>query len=202
MKDFDEARKAREEADRSFRIGGENFVYRAAVAPESLLAWSEFSSVGDKEAADLNAARAALAAVRAQRPADLADDATDEAKLQYASDMQRHEQKVAEFTERVAEKQAKLTEVTKSEHEWLEIIDETVMTAIEPEYHDAWRKVRNVDMAHPINLADLQELLQWLMEQVTSRPTGEPSGSSPSPVTTGTSSTDGSSSQEVVAPTA
>ncbi len=40
MKDFDEARREREERDRSFKIGGEEFIRRVAVAPERILRWN------------------------------------------------------------------------------------------------------------------------------------------------------------------
>lgn len=41
MKDFDEARRIREQKDRSFVLSGQTFTYRAAVAPEAILAWSD-----------------------------------------------------------------------------------------------------------------------------------------------------------------
>lgn len=41
MKDFDTARNERLERERGFRIGGHDFVYRASVAPEALLAWDD-----------------------------------------------------------------------------------------------------------------------------------------------------------------
>lgn len=42
MRNFDEeARKERLEADRSFIIGGQEFYYRASVAPEVLLDWND-----------------------------------------------------------------------------------------------------------------------------------------------------------------
>ena len=41
MKDFDEARREREEKDRSFTIGGEEFIRRPAVAPERILRFNQ-----------------------------------------------------------------------------------------------------------------------------------------------------------------
>lgn len=43
MKNFDEARAERERRDRSFQIGGEEFTYRPAVAPETILRWSQMT---------------------------------------------------------------------------------------------------------------------------------------------------------------
>lgn len=40
MRDFDEIRREREQRDRSFRIGGEEFTYKASVAPEVLVRWN------------------------------------------------------------------------------------------------------------------------------------------------------------------
>lgn len=44
MKDFDEARGEREERDRGFKINGQTFVYRPAVAPETLIPWFEMGA--------------------------------------------------------------------------------------------------------------------------------------------------------------
>lgn len=46
VKDFDEARREREERDRSFTIGGEEFIRRVAVAPERILTWNK-ATAGD-----------------------------------------------------------------------------------------------------------------------------------------------------------
>lgn len=44
MKDFDEARRIREATERTFRAGGEEFHYKAAVAPEVILHWNQATS--------------------------------------------------------------------------------------------------------------------------------------------------------------
>lgn len=43
MKNFDEERRGRLEADRSFILGGETFTYKASVAPETVLRWSQLT---------------------------------------------------------------------------------------------------------------------------------------------------------------
>lgn len=48
MKDFDAARKQRETTERSFTIGGQEFTYRAAVAPEALIDWNEAATGAKK----------------------------------------------------------------------------------------------------------------------------------------------------------
>lgn len=47
IKDFDELRAERDKRDRTFRIGGEDFLHKATVAPEVILAWNEAIS-GEK----------------------------------------------------------------------------------------------------------------------------------------------------------
>jgi hypothetical protein len=53
MKDFDVARKEREERDRGFQIGGETFTCRAAVAPQSVMRWGKMTA-GEFYARDTN----------------------------------------------------------------------------------------------------------------------------------------------------
>lgn len=189
-KDFDVERKKREDADRSFKIGGEQFVYRAAVAPESILSWSEFASAGDLEQAALNATQARLNAAQGQldRMDDNAEGRTEQ------------EDRVANLAAELAERTEALAHVARSESDWLAVIDQTVLAIIEPGYDETWKEVRNPDLAHPLSLGDLQELLEYLMEQVTQRPTGQPSDSSPPAGSTSTSSTGASSSTEAPAP--
>lgn len=43
MQDFDTARDERLKADRSFKIGGETFTHRAAVAPEEIMGWNDLT---------------------------------------------------------------------------------------------------------------------------------------------------------------
>lgn len=194
MKNFDEARKIREDADRSFVIGGETFVYRPAVSPEAIVGWTEFAGSADKEQAQLRAAQANLAAAHAQLRADEAEEAAPSALAKTALDIAKKTATVATATAAVEEKQ-------RSEQEWIKVIDETIAAILEPQCHDTWRKVRDPGLAHPLSLTDLQDLMEWLMEQITSRPTGGPSGSSPSRNGTETLSTDESSLREAPAPT-
>lgn len=129
MKDFDTARRKREQADRTFKIAGSEFRFRAAVAPEAILGWSQMTAGADV-----------------------------------------------------------------SEAEWLTIIDETITAMLEPEFAKEWERIRDPELAHPLNLSDLQDVLQWLIEQVVGRPTGPPSDSSTSDGDTGTQLTVVSSS--------
>lgn len=59
--------------------------------------------------------------------------------------------------------------------------------------HARYQRLRD-DATDPLDLDDLQELVEWMMEQVTGRPTGSPSGSTDGRATTGTPLTVASSS--------
>lgn len=174
MQDFDVKRNERLETDRVFRIGGETFVYRAAVAPEAIMRWSQFATDGDKEQALLASARMRLHAAQSMEPA-----------------MAQNE--IARLQIKLADAQDAAATTGASEDEWVQLIDDTVIAVIEPEYADAWHKVRSPDAVHPLNLTDLQELIEWLIAAVVGRPTEPPSDSPSLDGTTETPSTDASS---------
>jgi hypothetical protein len=188
VKDFDVERQKRVDKDRSFKIGGETFAFRAAVAPETILDWSTFASHDDKEKAHLAAAQAALAAARAKN--DEAAAADPPRALEF------NDAHMAELDARVADAQVKVEEKARSDQEWLDQLDATVLAILEPQYLDAWRRVRDPEVAHPLSLGDINELVEWLVPEVVGRPTGSPSDSSRSGGDTGTTSTDDSSSPE------
>lgn len=180
MKDFDVDRQKREVADRSFKIGGKEFVYRAAVAPEAILAWSEAASAGDESRSRLQAASMRLeAAQKAELP---------------TKEIGEYEMKLADALEASAG-------AGTGEGDFIRLLDETVSAIIEPEYQDAWRAVRSPDALHPLNIEDLQGLMEYLVAEVVGRPTGPPSDSSPSGARNGESSTDESLPQAEAAST-
>ncbi len=186
-RNFDEARKAREDKDRSFVIGGQTFVYRPAVAPEAIVGWTEFAGSTDKEQSALRAAQAALAAAEAAMVAG-------EAGAAEPAELARLSADIAAKTADVAARTADVEANSKTEREWIAVIDETITAILEPEYTEKWEQARDPNLTHPLSLQDLQELMRWLMAEVSGRPTGEPSGSSPQPDTTEIASTAGSSS--------
>lgn len=87
---------------------------------------------------------------------------------------------------------------TLSEQEALAIFDDTVLAFLEPGQEDKWKQVRSPDVPVPINLTDLQALVEWMFAEQSGRPTSPPSGSSNGSESggTGTSLTAESSSQE------
>lgn len=84
----------------------------------------------------------------------------------------------------------------------LGIIDGLIIAFLEPgpggDAHSRYRQIRERD-EDPISVEDLQELVEWMMEVYTARPTEQPGESSESPGTTGTLSTDDSSSEDTPA---
>lgn len=189
MRDFDVARKERREQDRSFVIGGERFVFKADVAPEVILDWMEFAASANREATAVASFQAALAAARAKNAEALGAGHT----------LPFPDSHIAELEERLAVARASLEEKSHTEREWLELLDATITEIIEPGYHPAWQKVRDPHAEHPLSLGDLNELAEWLIEEVVARPTKPQSVSSPSGETSGTSSTGASSLREVEA---
>jgi hypothetical protein len=179
MQDFDvERQKRADEDDRLFKIGGEEFRHRASVAPEKIMAWMELGERGSVEKQRLESAQKALEAAQAQ---DMA----------------------AEHIERLAERVAGFAEEAKAasvpEGQWVSILDDTILSLIEPDYHDAWRRVRDQDAVFPLSIGDMTEVLDWLVKKVVARPTQSPSDSLRSPAGNGTASTVVSSLPEVAA---
>lgn len=84
----------------------------------------------------------------------------------------------------------------------LATIDGLIIAFLEPgpggDAHNRYKAVRERE-DDPISVEDLQELVEWMMEVYTARPTVPPGGSSESPGTTGTDSTDESSLQDTPA---
>lgn len=133
MRNFDEERRGRQKPaeERTFRLGDEVFMVKAAVRPEALSGFDRLQELGDNP--------------------DLV--------------------------------------------EAMGLIDEIILQLLvnpreaEPRY----RAVReNED--DPIDPDTLRDLMEWAVEIATGTPTQRPSGSTPSPESTGEGSTDGSSS--------
>ena len=87
-----------------------------------------------------------------------------------------------------------------TEEDWIAIYDETIRALLEPGQDERWAHVRGGDLANPLNVQDINELLQWLLEQQTDRPTGQPSDSSTSSGGNGAGSKAVSSPEAVPSP--
>lgn len=76
-------------------------------------------------------------------------------------------------------------------------LDQAILSMVSDENdgHARWRSLR-ARADDPISLSDMRELVEWLIEQQTARPTVPPGDSSTPPSETGTASTDDSSSPE------
>lgn len=79
--------------------------------------------------------------------------------------------------------------------ETLDIVDELILNMIDTrdDSHERYHRVRS-NRNDPITIDDLQELVQWMVEMQTARPTGQPGDSSPGQSSTATESTVESSS--------
>jgi hypothetical protein len=91
-------------------------------------------------------------------------------------------------------------EIELTEQDWLGLYDETIVAMLEPDQVPKWRKVRSPDATHPLTLSDMREVLRFLMERATGRPTSEPSGSTNGSATTETTLRDVSSSPAAPSP--
>lgn len=84
--------------------------------------------------------------------------------------------------------------------ETMRLIDEVLTALIDPA-DDAlvrYQKIReSEDPEMAVGVDDLRDVLDWLMEVITGRPTGSPSDSTSGRESTGTSSTEDSSSQAI-----
>lgn len=81
--------------------------------------------------------------------------------------------------------------------ETLEVVDDVILNMIDPrdDAHGRYLQVR-AEKTEPITIDDLLELVKWLLEAQTDRPTGPPSASGSGPRPTETSSTVASSSPD------
>lgn len=76
-------------------------------------------------------------------------------------------------------------------------MDGMVLDFLEEEKGEAekrWRKIRAIE-DNPVTLQDIQDVIEWLIEAQTGRPTGQPSGSTAGPGATVTPLTGESSSR-------
>jgi len=78
--------------------------------------------------------------------------------------------------------------------EQLAAMDSHVKLILEADYGDAWDKVRRIDGPMAVTFGDIVDVISFAWTAQTARPTGEPSGSSPSPDQPTTSSTPASPS--------
>lgn len=85
-------------------------------------------------------------------------------------------------------------------HEMLKSIDGVILAFIEStdDAHDRYRTLRERD-DDPVNMADLNAVVRWLVSEMTGRPMPAPSLSEDGRAPNGTGSTDGSSLRAVTA---
>lgn len=89
-------------------------------------------------------------------------------------------------------------EITPTEEEAIKILDDTVLAYLEAGQEEKWRAVRSPELENPITIPDMRRLLRWLAEEEAGLPTKQPSDSTTGDGAMRPSSTDASSSPEVV----
>lgn len=60
----------------------------------------------------------------------------------------------------------------------IEIFDATIVGFLEPGQEEKWQKVRAIDAEFPLTLADMKDVVRYLFEENSGRPTGPSSDSS------------------------
>lgn len=81
-----------------------------------------------------------------------------------------------------------------SEHDAIKLLDRTVVAFLEPEFEQAWREAREEQSANPVTARDIIDLITWMTEVQSARPTEPSSASGTGDETGGTNSTEGTSS--------
>ncbi len=173
MKNFDTERQKRVDQDRSFQINGQTFTHKPAVAPEALTEWS--AMVGGEYVERDADGKAVLSESTPARDRDghliirggrlvplEVDGKSGEMVLQGGEIQMLPGQPISNLTEEKA----------------LEIYEHTILAFLEPGQEEQWQSARSPQSANPINLNDLTELITWLFEETSGRPTGPSSSSS------------------------
>ncbi len=151
---FEERRAAREHADRTVQIAGENLVYRPTVAPEVGL---KLEAMRQKVVAQLERLRDA---------AQKAEKDTKAAEGNGAADIDLTALNDA------------LDRMEVSDEDMLLIGDETVLACLEPTSHPAWARLRDADAKQPLTFDEVFELADYLLGRVAGVPTSAPADSS------------------------
>lgn len=174
MKNFDVERQERVDQDRSFQINGQTFTHKPAVAPEALAEWS--AMVGGEYVERDQDGKAVLSEPTPARdrdghliisggrlvPIEGPDGKPGDMVLQGGTIVTIPGQPISNLSETKA----------------LEIYESTILAFLEPGQEERWTDARDPNAANPINLKDLTDLITWLFEETSGRPTGPSSSSS------------------------
>ena len=175
MKNFDEARTARPSLpveDRTFQLGGETFVMRDVLHPEVFVPLETLKEAQQSK----TECRCGHQRIQHDQGAGKCGDPSCTCD---------------EFFGKVLERGASIGDTMKA-------FDRVILDAVEGdgEVKDRWAKVRSIDAVPPVTIDDVGDVVNWMMEAQTRRPTVPPAGSSDGRSSTGTSSTGTSSSTE------
>lgn len=73
--------------------------------------------------------------------------------------------------------------------EWLKAADAFIVSVLEPADQEQWAKIRAVDAAEPLSFTDVRDVMDFILEVTSGRPTAASNGSSGTPSAHGTKST-------------
>lgn len=167
LEKIEAARRAREEADRTFTLAGETFKYRTAVAPAVVFRFRDSQRI---------------------KWEDLRDAYEWGEKMQAAQNMNGGGE--AE----VARLMAEMPQARQTDEELLAMADATIVALLDPESHEAWARLRSEENPHPLTYDECFDFLDYLLGRVTDLPTVAPTDSSPGRTETASKSKGASSS--------
>lgn len=168
LEKIEAARKAREDADRTFELAGESFRYRVAVAPAVIFRFRDSQRIKWEDLQKMHEWGAKLEAARNM------NGGSEEAVAALIEEMPVQRQ---------------------TDEDLLQTADETILALLDPECHEAWGRLRSEENPHPLTYDECFDFLDYLIGRVTDLPTVAPTDSSPGRTQTGSRSKGGSSSR-------
>lgn len=176
MRDFDQERGERSSRDRTFKLGGHEFRFRAGIEPELYAEYADLFSQPVAEEARIVAAAMERAGLL---PVDGAEPTTDQRPIDAAWN------KIASIYSSAAAKAEPVTQAST-----VALLDRVVTEYLVPADRDAWRELRaDTTVDAPITELDMVDLINHMTEVTTRRPTSPASDSGPGDETPGTTST-------------
>lgn len=179
MRDFDKARAERASRDRTLRIGGHDFHFRAGIEPELYAEYADlFSTPVLEEVRIVN--DALIRGHIISTPGENGQAASEEQRS-----IEGSWAKISTAYSSLASDSSPPTQA-----DTIALLDRVVTEFLVPEDRDVWRELRQSgQLDQPITEMDMIELINHMTEVTTRRPTSPASDSGPGDETLGTTST-------------
>lgn len=149
---FEEARKAREAAERTIPLAGETLRFRATVAPEVIFRFRDSQRI---KLEDLKAS------------------------YEWGEKMQAAQNMNGEGEEEIARLIEQMPIQRQADSDLLNVADATILALLEPGSHEAWARLRSEENPHPLTYDECFDFLDYLLGRVADLPTVAPTDSSP-----------------------